>query len=149
MTRPSRVIRPAVSGVATTVPVTVITPPVAIARFTAANSPVLSARSGALLTGHTSRSSRRLSMIGTSRGAGPYNSVFRAGSAMTSSEQTPRVGVVMGSRSDWEIMQHAVQTLLCLGIAHEVRVVSAHRTPDLLFEYADQAVVRGLAVLIA
>ena len=68
---------------------------------------------------------------------------------MTSSEQTPRVGVVMGSRSDWEIMQHAVQTLLCLGIAHEVRVVSAHRTPDLLFEYADQAAVRGLAVLIA
>ena len=68
---------------------------------------------------------------------------------MTSSEQTPRVGVVMGSRSDWEIMQHAVQMLSCLGIAHEVRVVSAHRTPDLLFEYADQAVVRGLAVLIA
>ena len=68
---------------------------------------------------------------------------------MTSSEQAPRVGVVMGSRSDWDTMQHAVQTLLRLEIAHEVRVVSAHRTPDLLFDYADQAVARGLAVLIA
>ncbi len=68
---------------------------------------------------------------------------------MTSSEQAPRVGVVMGSRSDWDTMQHAVQTLLRLEIAHEVRVVSAHRTPDLLFDYAGQAVARGLAVLIA
>ncbi len=68
---------------------------------------------------------------------------------MASSEQAPRVGVVMGSRSDWETMQHAVQVLSRLGIAHEVRVVSAHRTPDLLFEYAGQAVARGLAVLIA
>lgn len=68
---------------------------------------------------------------------------------MTSSEQAPRVGVVMGSRSDWDTMQHAVQTLLRLEIAHEVRVVSAHRTPDLLFDYAGQAAARGLAVLIA
>lgn len=68
---------------------------------------------------------------------------------MASSEQAPRVGVVMGSRSDWETMQHAVQALSRLEIGHEVRVVSAHRTPDLLFDYAGQAVARGLAVLIA
>ncbi len=55
----------------------------------------------------------------------------------------------MGSRSDWETMAHAVSTLESLGIDHEVRVVSAHRTPDLLFEYADTAVQRGLQVLIA
>lgn len=55
----------------------------------------------------------------------------------------------MGSRSDWETMRHAVETLQRLDIAHEVRVVSAHRTPDLLFEYADQAVTRGLAAIIA
>ncbi|HQW64971.1 MAG TPA: AIR carboxylase family protein, partial [Pseudomonadota bacterium] len=48
----------------------------------------------------------------------------------------PRVGVVMGSRSDWETLKPAADTLEMLGIAHEVRVVSAHRTPDLLFEYA-------------
>ncbi|MEO7478091.1 MAG: 5-(carboxyamino)imidazole ribonucleotide mutase [Lysobacteraceae bacterium] len=61
----------------------------------------------------------------------------------------PLVGVVMGSRSDWETMQHASERLDALGIAHEVRVVSAHRTPDLLFEYADQAMARGLRVIIA
>lgn len=55
----------------------------------------------------------------------------------------------MGSASDWETMQHAVRTLERLGIAHEVRVVSAHRTPDLLFEYASSARARGLEVLIA
>ena len=61
----------------------------------------------------------------------------------------PRIGVVMGSRSDWETMQHAVQRLEALGIAHEVRVVSAHRTPDLLFDYAAQAEARGLRAIIA
>ena len=60
-----------------------------------------------------------------------------------------KVGVVMGSRSDWEVMQHAVSALEKLGIAHEVRVVSAHRTPDLLFEYASTAESRGIAVIIA
>ena len=59
------------------------------------------------------------------------------------------VGVVMGSRSDWETMQPCVDTLTQLGIKHEVRVVSAHRTPDLLFAYAEQALGRGLRVLIA
>ena len=59
------------------------------------------------------------------------------------------VGIIMGSRSDWETMQHASETLEALGIAHEVKVVSAHRTPDLLFEYAATAVDRGLKVIIA
>ena len=61
----------------------------------------------------------------------------------------PRVGVVMGSRSDWETLKPAADTLEMLGIAHEVRVVSAHRTPDLLFEYAEGAVARGLRAIIA
>jgi 5-(carboxyamino)imidazole ribonucleotide mutase len=59
------------------------------------------------------------------------------------------VGIVMGSRSDWETMRHAAEILEKLGVAHEVRVVSAHRTPDLLFEYASGAEGRGLEVLIA
>ncbi len=60
-----------------------------------------------------------------------------------------RVGVVMGSRSDWDTLKPASDTLERLGIAHEVRVVSAHRTPDLLFDYAEQAAARGLQVIIA
>ncbi|MFO0712244.1 MAG: 5-(carboxyamino)imidazole ribonucleotide mutase [Sandaracinus sp.] len=59
------------------------------------------------------------------------------------------VGVVMGSKSDWETMQHAVEILVDLGVPHEVRVVSAHRTPDLLFEYAASAESRGLRLIIA
>jgi 5-(carboxyamino)imidazole ribonucleotide mutase len=61
----------------------------------------------------------------------------------------PLVGVIMGSRSDWETMRHAVETLEQLEVPHEQRVVSAHRTPDLLFEYAATARQRGLRVLIA
>ena len=61
----------------------------------------------------------------------------------------PRVGVVMGSRSDWETMRHATEILQELGIAFEAKVVSAHRTPERLFEYARQAEGRGLDVLIA
>jgi 5-(carboxyamino)imidazole ribonucleotide mutase len=61
----------------------------------------------------------------------------------------PLVGVIMGSRSDWETMTHAVATLEVLGVPYEVRIVSAHRTPDLLFEYAESAARRGLAVIIA
>ena len=60
-----------------------------------------------------------------------------------------KVGIIMGSRSDWETMQHASTVLNTLGIHHEIRVVSAHRTPDLLFEYAESAVERGLNVIIA
>jgi 5-(carboxyamino)imidazole ribonucleotide mutase len=61
----------------------------------------------------------------------------------------PLVGIIMGSTSDWETLRHAVETLEQLGVPHEVRVVSAHRTPDLLFEYASTARDRGLWVLIA
>lgn len=59
------------------------------------------------------------------------------------------VGVVMGSTSDWETMQHTTDTLDTLGIAYEARVVSAHRTPDQLFDYANTAIDRGLEVIIA
>jgi 5-(carboxyamino)imidazole ribonucleotide mutase len=62
---------------------------------------------------------------------------------------TPLGGIIMGSSSDWETMQPAADMLTQLGIAHEVRVVSAHRTPDLLFEYAATARVRGIEVIIA
>ena len=64
------------------------------------------------------------------------------------SEQ-PLVGVVMGSKSDYEVLSAAVEILRELGITHEARVVSAHRTPDLLFEYAETARARGLRVIIA
>jgi 5-(carboxyamino)imidazole ribonucleotide mutase len=59
------------------------------------------------------------------------------------------VGLIMGSRSDWETLQHTAQTLDNFGVPHEVRVVSAHRTPDLLFEYASRAESRGIEVIIA
>jgi len=61
----------------------------------------------------------------------------------------PLVGIIMGSTSDWETLQPAADMLDKLGVAYEVRVVSAHRTPDLLFEYAATAAARGLEVLIA
>jgi 5-(carboxyamino)imidazole ribonucleotide mutase len=60
-----------------------------------------------------------------------------------------QVGIIMGSRSDWDTMRHASETLDELEISHEVRVVSAHRTPDLLFEYAELALDRGLKAIIA
>lgn len=60
-----------------------------------------------------------------------------------------KVGIIMGSRSDWETMRHTTETLEKLGVGFDVQVVSAHRTPDLLFEYAESAVERGLCVLIA
>jgi len=66
-----------------------------------------------------------------------------------SDSSAPLVGIVMGSQSDWETMRHAAETLTELGVPHEVRVVSAHRTPDLLFEYASTAESRGLEVVIA
>ncbi|REC93973.1 5-(carboxyamino)imidazole ribonucleotide mutase [Kushneria indalinina] len=61
----------------------------------------------------------------------------------------PRVGVIMGSKSDWPVMEHAVNMLTRLGVAYETRVVSAHRTPDLMFEYAKTAAERGIEVIIA
>lgn len=68
---------------------------------------------------------------------------------MSGQPNRPLVGIVMGSRSDWETMQHAAQKLEALGVPHEVRVVSAHRTPDVLFEYAATAAQRGLRAIIA
>ena len=61
----------------------------------------------------------------------------------------PRVGVIMGSKSDWPVMANAVSALESLGIAHEVRVMSAHRTPDIVIDYAGSAEERGLSVIIA
>jgi 5-(carboxyamino)imidazole ribonucleotide mutase len=62
---------------------------------------------------------------------------------------TARVGVIMGSRSDWSTLSHTAEMLDRLGVPHEVQVVSAHRTPDLLFQYAEQAAGRGIEVIIA
>jgi 5-(carboxyamino)imidazole ribonucleotide mutase len=62
---------------------------------------------------------------------------------------TALVGIIMGSTSDWETMQHAAETLERLGIPHEVEIVSAHRTPDKLFAYAEAAEAKGLEVIIA
>jgi len=66
-----------------------------------------------------------------------------------SSNAKPLVGIIMGSTSDWETMEHAAITLADLGVPYETRVVSAHRTPDLLFAYASQAEGRGIEVIIA
>jgi 5-(carboxyamino)imidazole ribonucleotide mutase len=66
-----------------------------------------------------------------------------------SDAQAPVVGIIMGSRSDWETMRHAAEQLEALGIAFETEVVSAHRTPDKLFEYASSAEARGLQVIVA
>lgn len=68
---------------------------------------------------------------------------------MSEAKQAVRVGVIMGSQSDWATMQHTSETLEALGIGHECKVVSAHRTPDLLFDYAQSADERGLQVIIA
>ena len=69
--------------------------------------------------------------------------------ANQSGNSEPLVGVIMGSRSDWDTMRHAAETLAELHVPHEVRVVSAHRTPDLLFSYASSARERGLYAIIA
>ena len=68
---------------------------------------------------------------------------------MNITEKNPLVGLIMGSASDWSTMEHAASTLEALGVPYEVRVVSAHRTPDLLFDYAAGAEARGLGVIIA
>ena len=64
-------------------------------------------------------------------------------------DAAPLVGIIMGSTSDWETMRHASDTLTTLGIPHETRVVSAHRTPQRLYDYANSAVTRGLKVIVA
>ena len=68
---------------------------------------------------------------------------------MSADSQAPAVGIIMGSRSDWETMRHAAETLQALGVPHECKVVSAHRTPQRLYDYATGAVARGLKVIIA
>jgi 5-(carboxyamino)imidazole ribonucleotide mutase len=68
---------------------------------------------------------------------------------MNDTSPAPLVGLIMGSSSDWETMRHAAETLERLGVLHEVEVVSAHRTPDKLFRYAEEAEGRGLGVIIA
>ncbi len=68
------------------------------------------------------------------------------GKSRKGAKQTPLVGIIMGSRSDWETMQHAAATLTALGVPHETKVVSAHRTPRRLYEYASEARSRGLQV---
>lgn len=65
------------------------------------------------------------------------------------SEKNPLVGIIMGSQSDWDTMQHTADTLSQLGIRHETQVVSAHRTPDLLFDYVSRAESRGIKIIIA
>jgi 5-(carboxyamino)imidazole ribonucleotide mutase len=77
------------------------------------------------------------------------NPQIMTNSAQNPKAETPLVGIIMGSSSDWETMEHAAKTLEELGVAFETRVVSAHRTPDLLFEYAATAEQRGLQVIIA
>ena len=72
-----------------------------------------------------------------------------SGTPSQTSSQAPLVGVLMGSSSDWETMQHAVQMLQSFGVPHEARVVSAHRMPDELFAYAESARGRGLEAIIA
>jgi 5-(carboxyamino)imidazole ribonucleotide mutase len=64
-------------------------------------------------------------------------------------DPAPLVGIIMGSTSDWETMRHAAETLAKLGVPHETRVVSAHRTPERMFDYAKAAAGRGLKVIIA
>jgi 5-(carboxyamino)imidazole ribonucleotide mutase len=64
-------------------------------------------------------------------------------------EQKPLVGIIMGSQSDWETMRHAADMLAALGVPHETRIVSAHRTPDRLYDYAKGAADRGLKAIIA
>jgi 5-(carboxyamino)imidazole ribonucleotide mutase len=68
---------------------------------------------------------------------------------LADSKQKPLVGVIMGSQSDWDTLRHTAETLSELGVPYEARIVSAHRTPDLMFEYAASAESRGLEVVIA
>lgn len=68
---------------------------------------------------------------------------------MTQADVPPLVGIIMGSRSDWETMRHADEVLTALEVPHECRVVSAHRTPERLFDYAREARGRGLKVIVA
>src|SRR3954469_6626235 len=91
------------------------------------------------------RAARRFANLPGSGGAG---AVREKGNGMTT-EARVDIGVIMGSQSDWETMRHAADTLGRLGVAYETRIVSAHRTPDRLYEYARSAQGRGLKAIIA
>jgi 5-(carboxyamino)imidazole ribonucleotide mutase len=73
----------------------------------------------------------------------------RAGTFTNMADEAPLVGIIMGSRSDWETMRHAAEMLDALGVAYETRVVSAHRTPDRLYDYASGAAARVLKAITA
>jgi 5-(carboxyamino)imidazole ribonucleotide mutase len=81
--------------------------------------------------------------------ATPFMPAVASNSLSAAAGQLPLVGVIMGSSSDWETMEHVAKTLAGLGVPHETQVVSAHRTPDLLYEYASSAERRGIEVIIA
>ena len=76
-------------------------------------------------------------------------SAYDAPMARKNATDAPLVGIIMGSKSDWDTMRHAAEMLEQLGVAYEKRIVSAHRTPDLLFEYCENAATRGLKLIIA
>jgi 5-(carboxyamino)imidazole ribonucleotide mutase len=78
-----------------------------------------------------------------------YNPKFCDEERAVTTAQTPLIGVVMGSSSDWEVMRHAAEILAEFGVAHEAQVVSAHRMPDEMFRYAEAAQGRGLRAIIA
>jgi 5-(carboxyamino)imidazole ribonucleotide mutase len=80
---------------------------------------------------------------------GVKNQLMKKSRTVAEKSGVPLVGIIMGSTSDWETMEHAANTLRELGVPHETRVVSAHRAPDLLFEYASTAEKRGIEVIIA
>jgi 5-(carboxyamino)imidazole ribonucleotide mutase len=89
-------------------------------------------------------------LVGLTGGLGaPTSEVPCMAAKVQPKKKIPLVGIIMGSTSDWGTMTHAAQTLDALGITHEARVVSAHRTPDLLFAYASEAEKRGIEVIIA
>lgn len=94
--------------------------------------------------------SRHADTSGTEAAAGPVSSTSSSGPTdPAASGEAPLVGVIMGSKSDWETMRHAAELLRSFAVAHECRVVSAHRTPQWLAEYAQSAEARGLAVIVA
>jgi 5-(carboxyamino)imidazole ribonucleotide mutase len=96
------------------------------------------------------RPGARRAMVACPDAPRTYNARLpRQGNSSGMSDTQPAVGIIMGSQSDWETMRHAAQTLDTLGIAHERRIVSAHRTPKRLVTYAEGARQRGLKVIIA
>jgi 5-(carboxyamino)imidazole ribonucleotide mutase len=98
---------------------------------------------------HVTNSNRQLRSIGLDAKGRCFQCLGNFGTGRQLSEALPLIGIIMGSRSDWETMREASATLAALHIPHECRVVSAHRTPDRLYEYAKSAAGRGLQCIIA